>query len=78
MGPPFLSLVDYLMHKAPYKSKSAYEAHVPEVIRTAFLKEVKATHSADDAPQKLADAWRSFIASGRAEDIAEAGFGNLI
>ncbi len=70
MGLPFLSLMDYLMHRAPYHSKSAYEASVPEAIRKAFLEEVHATHSAEDAPQKLAEAWRRFVASGRAERIA--------
>ena len=57
VGPPFLLLCDFLMHRALYFSKVLYEQKVTRDNRAAFLRMCKDAHSTPAARQDLQDCW---------------------
>ncbi len=44
ISPRLLSLVDYMLHKAPYWSIHKYENRVDESLRKAFVEHVEKSH----------------------------------
>jgi hypothetical protein len=61
IGPPFLVLCDFLMHRALFCSKTFYEQKVSAETRQAFLDKSRETHTAEGARDELQDCWKNHI-----------------
>ena len=61
IGPPFLMLCDFLVHRALFFGKSFYEQKVSTEARQAFLNMSRAAHTAPGARQELQDCWKNHV-----------------
>jgi hypothetical protein len=61
IGPPFLMLCDYLLHRALFFGKSFYEQKVSAEARQAFLNMSRAAHTAPGAREDLQDCWKNHV-----------------
>ena len=62
VGPPFLLLCDFLMHRALYFGKVLYEQKVTRDNRAAFLRMCKDAHNTPDARRELQECWKNHVA----------------
>ena len=61
IGPPFLMLCDYLLHRALFFGKTFYEQKVSAEARQAFLNMSRSAHTAPGAREDLQDCWKNHV-----------------